>query len=192
MVRLYIPTICLTISLASCVYVGDGDGVRVVLSTPPSWFSNIPVWNWFFGNGSNVWKKKRRLSDETLNIRLAGIDAPECSHYGKPGQPYATEALSYLKSLVLFKNVYIKLLSKDQYGRAIAMIYTSSPRVNVSVALVKEGLAHVYTGTGAQHDGIIDSLIRCENEAKKKGLNIWSESNIAAVESPSDYKNKNR
>ena len=60
-------------SLASCVYVGDGDGIRVVLSTPPSWFSNIPVLNWFFGNGSNVWKKKRRLSDETLNIRLAGI-----------------------------------------------------------------------------------------------------------------------
>ena len=70
------------------------------------------------------------------------------------------------------------------------MVYTSSPRINVSMALIKEGLAHVYTGSGAQHDGMIDSLIRCENEARKKGLNIWSSSET--VESPTAYKSKNR
>ncbi|RFU31141.1 hypothetical protein B7463_g5217, partial [Scytalidium lignicola] len=36
-----------------------------------------------------------------IHIRIAGIDAPEAAHFGKPAQPLATEALTWLKNYTL-------------------------------------------------------------------------------------------
>jgi endonuclease YncB( thermonuclease family) len=42
-----------------------------------------------------------------LRIRLLGIDAPEVSHNGKPGQPFGTEAQDHLVQLVRDKKVRV-------------------------------------------------------------------------------------
>jgi len=44
-----------------------------------------------------------RLTDETLLIRLAGVDAPETAKRGEPGQPFADEATDFVAHSVLDK-----------------------------------------------------------------------------------------
>ena len=46
-------------------------------------------------------KDTGRLSDETLVIRLAGVDAPETAKANQPGQLYAAEAKQFVKDKVL-------------------------------------------------------------------------------------------
>lgn len=82
------------------------------------------------------------LKNETLSIRIAGVDAPEvfyvpnatchyflashcffplkASHFGKPAQPYAAESLTWLREKILGKVVYCQLLRKDQYSRVVS------------------------------------------------------------------------
>jgi len=35
---------------------------------------------------------EKTTSKDTIGIRLAGVDAPECAHFGQPGQPFGEEA----------------------------------------------------------------------------------------------------
>ena len=76
-------------------------------------------------------------------IRLADIDAPE---YGEAGYE---EAKLYLKSLVLYKTVYLDiddLYKTDKYGRYICVVYVrhnSTHLLNVNKALLKAGLARI-------------------------------------------------
>ncbi|OMH80313.1 putative endonuclease LCL3 [Zancudomyces culisetae] len=56
------------------------------------------------GNGSTVRgkdKKKLVLSENTISIRLYGIDAPEMAHFGKAQQPFARESKQYLSDMLL-------------------------------------------------------------------------------------------
>jgi endonuclease YncB( thermonuclease family) len=58
---------------------------------------------------------------------------------------------------------------------------------NVSLELVKQGLACVYSGIGAEYGGIKDELIKAEGQAKKARLGMWSLKNPI---SPMAYKKK--
>jgi len=76
-------------------------------------------------------------------IRLADVDAPE---YGEAGYE---EAKLYLKSLILYRTVYLDiddLYKTDKYGRYICVVYVrynSTHLLNVNKALLKAGLARV-------------------------------------------------
>lgn len=59
------------------------------------------------------------LKDETLHIRIAGIDAPEAAHFGRPAQPHSAESLEWLRQTLLGKRVRCQLLRKDQYSRIV-------------------------------------------------------------------------
>lgn len=41
--------------------------------------------------------KRLDLRNETISVRLAGVDAPEMAHFGNAEQPYAKEAVNFLK-----------------------------------------------------------------------------------------------
>lgn len=60
------------------------------------------------------------LKDETLSIRIAGVDAPELAHFGNPAQPHARESLKWLTKTVEGKRVKVEMLRKDQYGRIVS------------------------------------------------------------------------
>eukprot|EP00301_Raphidiophrys_heterophryoidea_P024421 c7925_g1_i2.p1 GENE.c7925_g1_i2~~c7925_g1_i2.p1 ORF type:complete len:156 (-),score=29.38 c7925_g1_i2:663-1103(-) len=51
------------------------------------------------------------LSDTTLQVRLAGIDAPEIAKFGNIGQPFGLESKAKLAEVLLNKTV--KTLSKQ-------------------------------------------------------------------------------
>lgn len=60
------------------------------------------------------------LKDETIHIRIAGVDAPENAHFGQPAQPHAKESLEWLRSTIIGKKMRCQLLAKDQYNRIVS------------------------------------------------------------------------
>jgi len=88
------------------------------------------------------------MSTQTVYIRLAGIDAPEMGHFGRPGQPFAVESREELQRLVDGRTVRVRLLFKDQYKRAVAAARVwrwGIWPVDVSLHMVRKGLAVLYT-----------------------------------------------
>nr|VWO96018.1 Beta-lactamase (EC [Ganoderma boninense] len=112
---------------------------------------------------------------DTVAIRIAGIDAPEMSHFGKPAQPFAEESLQWLKNTVHGKIVYCQLLQLDQYKRVVAAPYLK-PRFlpgwlfrgkSVGLEMLRGGWAVVYKEAGLVfgQEGEAEYL-RLEKEAR--------------------------
>jgi len=60
-------------------HVGDSDNFRI-LHYPPLL---SPIYPLILRLNA---KKKFVISEETIHVRFAGIDAPECAHFGMPGR----------------------------------------------------------------------------------------------------------
>ena len=132
---------------------------------------------------------------QTLHIRIAGIDAPELAHFGRPAQPHSTEALNWLETRLLGKRVRVYLHRRDQYGRAVGTVYERLPwyrlwkNENVGVDMVRAGYATVYeakygaefggAGIGNKDDGEA-ALREAEAKARSSRRGIWSGSGGAA------------
>ncbi|KAM0747784.1 SNase-domain-containing protein [Meredithblackwellia eburnea MCA 4105] len=159
--------------------VGDADNFRL-FHKPPLWMGSAPT-------------AKADLKDQTLHIRIAGVDAPELAHFGNPAQPFAAEALDCLTKMVLGKTVTVQPYSKDRYGRIVAMAhFRPFPWIfkrNISEEMLKAGLATVYTQGGAIHAGLLSRFERLEAEAKRDKRGMWSQS-VRSYESPAQYKKR--
>ncbi|KAI8973707.1 hypothetical protein BDF20DRAFT_915114 [Mycotypha africana] len=152
------------------VSVGDSDNFRLY-HTPGL------GWNGFWAL-RKIPQTRKELRNQTISVRIAGVDAPEGAHFGMPAQPFSTEALQFLKKLVLNRTVEVQLLSRDQYQRVVAMAFVRRPpfflKKNVSVEMVKAGLASIYEAKGAQYAGQFEQLQKYEAYAKSKKKGIWS------------------
>ncbi len=73
---------------------------------------------------------------QKIKVRLYGIDAPEKK------QEYGNEATTFLTTLLQGKDVFISPITKDRYGRVVAMVYVEGE--NVQEILLKNGLAWMY------------------------------------------------
>lgn len=60
---------------------------------------------------------------------------------------------------------------------------------NVSLTMVKNGFATIYTSRGAVYGSIKDKILAAEEQAKKKKLKIWSQK-ASNFESPEDFKRR--
>ncbi|PNS20387.1 hypothetical protein CAC42_5837 [Sphaceloma murrayae] len=63
---------------------------------------------------------------DTIHVRVAGVDAPELAHFGRPAQEHGRESLAFLKDVVLGRYVRVYLYRKDQYERVVASVYVST------------------------------------------------------------------
>jgi endonuclease YncB( thermonuclease family) len=120
-----------------------------------------------------------------LRIRLLGIDAPEVSHNGKPGQPYGRAATDYLEKLVDRKTVRVEAYGRDQHNRVLAVLWVDSRNVNVE--MVRVGLAELYRGTRCQV--YCSELQHAEREAQQGRVGMWSQ---ARPESPREFRHRMR
>ncbi len=112
-----------------------------------------------------------RDGDARLVIRLSGVDAPEVSHSkNEPGQPFSLQATKHLAALVLGRNVEIKRIGQDRYGRTLAEVFVDGKNVNLQ--MVKDDLAEVYRGVPALGQNF-DPYWKAEEEAKKAGRGMW-------------------
>ncbi|KAH6898391.1 hypothetical protein B0T10DRAFT_107067 [Thelonectria olida] len=164
--------------------VGDGDGFHM-FHTPGG---RAVGWGWL----RRIPEKRKELKDRTISIRIAGIDAPELPHFGRPTQPYAEEALKWLSGYILNRNVRAYIYKRDQYDRVIATVYIRRFlfRKNVGLELVKAGLATTYEAkSGAEFGGLKKVYEKAEAKAKRKRKGMWS-IDPSKFESPREYKAK--
>jgi endonuclease YncB( thermonuclease family) len=125
-----------------------------------------------------------------IQVRLAGIDAPEGAHFGKPAQPYSTEALEWLKDYILNRRVRAYIYKRDQYERVVATVFVRRSLLlrDVGKEMLKAGLATVYEAKmGAEFGDFEDKYRRMEEKAKKKKRGMWA-GKTKDYESPRDYK----
>lgn len=150
------------------------------------------------GDGFRFYHTKNSISSNmnysnTLKIRIAGVDAPEMSYFGKPEQKGAKEAKIFLKKLLENRKVSIKILSIDRYKRLVcrvtieinSLFYGSEQ--DVASVLLKVGHACVYEGSDAVYDSKKNLYLQLEKIAKNKKLGIWKYKNY---ESPMEFKKR--
>jgi len=162
--------------------VTDGDTIR---------FLHVPTWFHPKQLSKNK-RKNEKLSTVCLPVRFCTIDAPETAKFGKPGQPFGDEAKAKVKELLERKVVKLRLRMKDQYGRAVAEVYTGSwPRRKfVDGQMLEAGLAEVYQGTGAIYGSLgLDKYIEIEQAAKKRKRGIWGQKK---VETDAEFKRRTK
>ena len=170
------------------VTVNDSDNLRFYHQ--PNWLLSLLKPN----------LARQDLKYHTINVRLAGIDAPEMAHFGTKPQPYAVEAKEWLTSFVQGRRVRIQLLRIDRYGRAVAMVWVQRRRFpywlwpvwwNVSLEMVSAGFATIYRDAGAEYGNIKEKLVQAEAKAKKQKIGMWKQS-ASEYQSPGDFKRLNR
>ncbi|CAK9436861.1 uncharacterized protein LODBEIA_P13830 [Lodderomyces beijingensis] len=147
--------------------VGDGDNFRMY-HTPGG---IILGWGWLRGVPRKV------PTEETLMVRLCGVDAPERAHWGKPAQPMSEEALQWLRSYIAGRYVTVTPYSIDQYKRVVArcQVWKWNGLRDVSAEMLRNGVGVVYEAkTGAEFGDNEAWYRKLENRAKKLKRGVWS------------------
>jgi endonuclease YncB( thermonuclease family) len=127
-----------------------------------------------------------------IHVRLAGVDAPELAHFGRPAQPLSNDALTWLRNYILQRRVRAYIYKRDQYDRVVATVYVRRGliRRDVGLQMLKQGLATVYEAkSGAEFGTLEHRYRRAEWWAKKKGKGMWA-AKKADFESPRAYKTR--
>jgi endonuclease YncB( thermonuclease family) len=105
-------------------------------------------------------------TDETIKIRLDGIDAPELK------QPFGQASKQAMSGLVFGQTVTIKPGKKDRYGRLLARVEIAGK--DASLTMVELGMAHWYEQY-AKHDSQLQSA---QTQAKTARRGLWSDPNV--------------
>ncbi|KAG8912288.1 putative endonuclease lcl3 [Tulasnella sp. 408] len=135
---------------------GDGDNFR--LYHTPGLFWRWPI------KLRKVPTETKALKDQTLHIRMAGVDAPEAPHFGKAGQPGAEEARLWLENKILGKRLWCQLVYRDQYKRT-------------------------YEQANAEYgDAGKEAHVRLEEQAKKARRGMWAKG--TNIELPGQFKKR--
>ena len=116
-------------------------------------------------------------TDETIKIRITGIDAPELK------QPFGQASKQAMSGLVYGKTVTIKPVKKELYGRLLARVEIGGK--DTSLTMVELGMAHWYKQY-AKHDTELQSA---QTKAKAAKIGIWSDPNTIA---PWEYRKKKK
>lgn len=152
--------------------VGDGDTFRLY-HTPGG---RLLGWGWLWGRRVAEFDRGK-LKEQTIQVRIAGIDAPELAHFGKPEQAYGKEALAGLRSLVLGRFVRAKLWRQDQYQRVVGTVTVKRWGLfnrDVGLAMLKGGHATVYEAKfGSEFGGMEEKYRAAEKRAKSQGVGMW-------------------
>lgn len=112
--------------------------------------------------------------DTGQRVRLLGIDAPEMEKEGQPADFLAHKAKKYLADLVQGKRVRLEYdrLRYDRYGRTLAYLFLPDG-TNLSVDMVRQGLAHVYTVPPNMR--FREELLAAQREAIGAHRGVWLE-----------------
>jgi micrococcal nuclease len=105
-------------------------------------------------------------------IRYIGINAPEIDHEGQKAQPFAYEARSFNKDLVMSQQIILRFDAEryDQYGRTLAYIFRQDGEF-VNARLVQEGYAFcLYRPPNVFYDKI---LLQAQRAAMASKAGLW-------------------
>ena len=100
-----------------------------------------------------------------IRIRLYGIDAPE------KRQTFGRAAKKHLISFVANRNVEIKIVTQDRYGRAVALVFADG--TNINQKMVEDGYAWVYRRYCKK--SFCSRWLELEQKARKQKLGLWND-----------------
>jgi endonuclease YncB( thermonuclease family) len=127
-----------------------------------------------------------------IPIRIAGVDAPECAHFGRPAQPFSAEALAFLQSYITGRRVRAVIWKRDQYERVVATVWVRRWvlfRRDVGLEMLRRGLATTYEAkSGAEFGGLREIYTKAEFHARRKKKGMWGAPGV--VETPREYKQR--
>ncbi|RAV98921.1 thermonuclease family protein [Pseudochryseolinea flava] len=103
-------------------------------------------------------------SNETVKVRLHGIDCPEKS------QDFGQVAKQHLSNLIFNRQVKIIKKNVDRYGRVVGVVFADT--INVNEHLLSSGLAWHFKKYDTN-----PVWAKLETNAKSKRLGLWSMSN---------------
>ena len=107
------------------------------------------------------------INGKEEKIRLYGIDTPEKK------QAYGQAATAAIKQILTGRDIKIKTMTKDKYGRSVAMVYADGK--NVNEIMVKAGYAWVYRKYCK--DDFCNDWLKYEKQAKKTNRALWQDGN---------------
>ena len=97
-------------------------------------------------------------------IRLYGVDCPE------GGQDFGNRAKEFTSSLVFERDVEVKPVTTDRYGRTVAMVCVGNKCV--SEELIRSGFGWVFTRYCTE--SFCDQWRKLEEQARKSKLRLWA------------------
>jgi len=114
-------------------------------------------------------------AEQTIRVRLDGIDAPEHR------QPWANQARRALRALVLKKTVELRCRKTDAYQRQICTVWTTPPAnpkgartVDAGLSLLKQGLAWWYQHYAhEQAPAQREQYRQAEQQARRQRTGLW-------------------
>lgn len=90
----------------------------------------------------------------------------------QPGEPFGDEALAFTRDRILLRDVSVHIETTDKAGTSVVGWLWTDNNVNLSVALVEEGLAEVHFS--AEKSDHYRALKTAEDSAKAKKKNRWA------------------
>ena len=107
--------------------------------------------------------------NQQVKIRLYGIDTPE------KRQAFGRKAKQFTANLVWKKQVQVKPVAIDRYGRTIALVYFDKQKC-LNRELVASGYAWVYRRY-CKSWRLCSRWLQAEKEARKSRLGLWRDPN---------------
>lgn len=106
--------------------------------------------------------------NKKLRIRIHGIDAPERE------QPFYRKSRDFLGSICFHKEVMIKVVEKDRWGRLVAHAFTPDGK-SIGYQMVENGFAWHFTRYSRD-----PNLKKLENSARSRKAGLWADKNPVA------------
>ncbi|MNO80025.1 Endonuclease YncB precursor [compost metagenome] len=122
---------------------------------------------------------KLTIDGKKETVRLLLVDTPESVNPDIPEpQPFAIEASNFAKKMLTNKDVQIELdvSERDKYGRLLGYLYIDGKMFNE--ILLEQGYARV-AYVFAPNTKYVDPFRAIQDEAREKGIGIWSIENYA-------------
>lgn len=120
-----------------------------------------------------------------FTVRLAGIDAPEVSGGESGGQPLGKDSRGLLNGLVKGKDVKVRTVELDPYGRMVGEIYVGTKLVNMLI--VEKGMAEAYRWADNRVNK--KAYRDAEKRAKLARAGVWS---LSQYESPGEFRRRTK
>ncbi|XP_050542206.1 staphylococcal nuclease domain-containing protein 1-like [Daktulosphaira vitifoliae] len=170
--------------ITDCSSAGDSARAKALLPSLQR-FPRFEALVEYVASGSRMRLYVRR-EYSLITFLLAGITCPSGERPNQGDQPsaaeeYHQEALAFTKEKIMHREVEITVESCNKGGSMIGWLFIGN--TNLSLALVKEGLAKVHRS--AERSEYFKQLQQAEKEAKDKKLNLWKN----YVEEPEESNN---
>lgn len=102
---------------------------------------------------------------QRIKVRMYGIDAPELK------QNYGEDSKNYLEKRILNKNVDVKVINEDKYGRKVGKVFYKNKDINLE--MIKTGNAWFYE----YHAKKEKEYRKASKSAQEQKLGLWKDKN---------------